>query len=152
MFDELSEGAARIVDFFRFLVTPREKCLVECNSAGGVDLDQTCDSGRNVLDVAHEREASAVRDERAGIERQLDLAIERIAFAAELPRHDPPRFTFAPASCRCRQHDGSSVGASNTIAEGEMHGRVRKKPAAGFHPIHGLRKVMAPWAGLEPAT
>jgi hypothetical protein len=31
-------------------------------------------------------------------------------------------------------------------------GRERKKPAGGFTPLRGLGKVLAPRAGLEPAT
>jgi hypothetical protein len=27
-----------------------------------------------------------------------------------------------------------------------------KSPRVGENPVHGLGKVLAPWAGLEPAT
>jgi hypothetical protein len=34
----------------------------------------------------------------------------------------------------------------------ETKDEERKKPAEGFTPLRGLGKVLAPWAGLEPAT
>ena len=61
--------------------------------------------------------------------------------------------------CRtCLDHfgpmdSGLAQGTQGKAREKESRRKVKgKSPRAGKNPIHGLGKVLAPWAGLEPAT
>ena len=76
--DELPEAAARVVDLLGLLVAAGEERLVEGDGSGRIAAGQLGDLGRDLIEVAHEREACAVRDEGSGVERQLDLVLDRI--------------------------------------------------------------------------
>ena len=70
---ELSETAARIVEFFGSFSAAREEGLLESGGARRIGLLKFVGLRRSRFEAAYEREARAVADERSRAERQFDL-------------------------------------------------------------------------------
>ena len=51
--DELTEGAARVVELLDLQVARREKCLVQGDGPGRIAGDELGDPGRDFIEVAH---------------------------------------------------------------------------------------------------
>jgi len=95
LIDELTEEAARVVELLDLQVARGEEGLVQGGGPGGIAGDELGDLGRDLVEVAHEREAGTVGDEGARVQRQLDLLLDRIALASDLSSH---RSLRVPAS------------------------------------------------------